>query len=47
MVKDTYELGANVDDILGHQEDQGVHFAGDRNGEFGYIVQISVPLILL
>ena len=40
MAKDTYELGANVDDILGHQEDQSIHFAGDRNGEFGYSVQL-------
>jgi hypothetical protein len=38
MAKDTHELSPDVDDILGHQEDQGVHFASDRNSEFGYIV---------
>lgn len=40
MAKDTYELGADVDDILRHQEDQGIHFSGDRNSEFGYIVHL-------
>lgn len=39
IAKDTYKLGTNVDDILGYQEDQGIHFTGDRDGEFGFITQ--------
>ena len=30
----TYETRANIDNILGHQEDQSVHLTCNRNGEF-------------
>lgn len=45
--KVTYQLGTDVDDILRHQEDQGIHFASDRDSEFGYIVHLVNMLILL
>lgn len=37
----TYETRANIDNILGHQEDESVHLTCNRNGEFCFMNEAS------